>query len=133
MADLDIVIVTYNCVEWVDRFLGGLPAALDGLSADVVVVDNPSIDGSADRVARHCGITFVRNEDNVGFAKGSQPGCSTIEFGLGPAVEIPTWSCVRVRFAHSMTTRKFIPVTGFTAAERCGPTVRWSRRPAGTS
>jgi GT2 family glycosyltransferase len=76
MADLDIVIVTYNCVEWVDRFLGGLPAALDGLSAEVVVVDNASIDGTADRVARHCGIKLMRNEDNVGFARAVNQGAA---------------------------------------------------------
>ena len=37
--DLAIVIVTYNSVDEIADLLDSLPAALDGLTADVVVVD----------------------------------------------------------------------------------------------
>lgn len=75
-ADLGIVIVTYNCIDWVDRCLDGLPAALDGLKAEVVVVDNASVDGSADQVARHAEVTLIRNAVNVGFARAVNQGAA---------------------------------------------------------
>lgn len=62
-------IVSWNTAELLDACLGALPAALDGVDADVVVVDNASADGSADVAARHTGVTVVRNAGNDGYAK----------------------------------------------------------------
>lgn len=75
-AALSIVLVTYNCEEWVDRCLDGLAAGLAGLTAEVVVVDNASSDGSADRVAAHPGIQLIRNDRNVGFARAVNQGAA---------------------------------------------------------
>lgn len=42
---------------------------------DVIVVDNGSVDGSADAIAaQHPGVTLVRNEHNLGFAGGMNVG-----------------------------------------------------------
>jgi N-acetylglucosaminyl-diphospho-decaprenol L-rhamnosyltransferase len=65
--DLDIVIVTYNSVRVVADLLESLPAALDGLTADVVVVDNGSVDGTANFLANRADCRLVRS-DNVGYA-----------------------------------------------------------------
>jgi GT2 family glycosyltransferase len=62
-------IVSWNTAELLDRCLAALPAALDGLDADVVVVDNDSSDGSAEVAARHPAVAVVRNEENVGYAR----------------------------------------------------------------
>ena len=74
--ELSIVIVTYNCIDWVDRCLNGLEAALDGVEAEVIVIDNASADGSADRVAMHPNVRLVRNACNVGFAKAVNQGAA---------------------------------------------------------
>lgn len=66
---VSIIIVTFNCEDWVARCLSSLPAALGSISAEVFVVDNASSDGSADTVARLApDIALLRNDVNVGFA-----------------------------------------------------------------
>jgi N-acetylglucosaminyl-diphospho-decaprenol L-rhamnosyltransferase len=66
---LRIGIVSWNTADLLDRCLGSLPAALDGLPAEIVVVDNASSDASADVAARHAEVEVVRNEENVGYAR----------------------------------------------------------------
>jgi N-acetylglucosaminyl-diphospho-decaprenol L-rhamnosyltransferase len=71
--DLSIVIVTYNSIKVVGGLLDSLPAALDGLTCDVVVVDNGSADGTADYVATRGGCRVLRSA-NVGYAGGINRG-----------------------------------------------------------
>ncbi|MBK6469242.1 MAG: glycosyltransferase family 2 protein [Betaproteobacteria bacterium] len=70
--DLSILIVTYNSRPFVDALLDGLARQIDGLNAEVVLVDNASHDGTADAVAeRHPGVRLVRSSQNLGFAAGN--------------------------------------------------------------
>jgi N-acetylglucosaminyl-diphospho-decaprenol L-rhamnosyltransferase len=71
--DLAVVIVTYNSSHVIGGLLDSLPAALDGLTADVVVVDNGSADGTADQVAARDDCRVVRSA-NVGYAGGINRG-----------------------------------------------------------
>ena len=71
--DLAVVIVTYNSSRVVGELLDSLPAALDGLTAEVVVVDNGSADGTADQVAARGDCRIVRSA-NVGYAGGINRG-----------------------------------------------------------
>src|SRR6266567_6595329 len=71
--DLDVVIVTYNSAHVIGDLLDSLPAALDGLTADVVVVDNDSTDGTAELVAARGDCRVVRSA-NVGYAGGINRG-----------------------------------------------------------
>jgi len=71
--DLDVVIVTYNSVHVIGDLLDSLPAALDGLICDVVVVDNGSADGTAELVAARGDCRVVRSA-NVGYAGGINRG-----------------------------------------------------------
>ncbi|MBA4608132.1 glycosyltransferase family 2 protein [Aeromicrobium sp. Marseille-Q0843] len=76
-ADLAIVIVTYNSADWVGRCLDSLPAALGDLSAELVVVDNASVDDSAEVVQRHAPhARLLRNDANVGFARAVNQGAA---------------------------------------------------------
>ena len=61
-------IVSYNTADLLDACLHALPAALDGLEATVVVVDNASSDDSAARARAH-GVTVIENPTNVGYAR----------------------------------------------------------------
>lgn len=68
-ANVAILLVTYNCADWVRRCLDSLDAALDGQPAEIIVVDNASADDSADLANAHPRVTRVeRNERNLGFA-----------------------------------------------------------------
>ena len=70
---LAVVIVTHNSAHVAGDLLDSLPAALDGLTADVVVVDNESTDGTADLLAGRAGCRVVRSA-NVGYAAGINRG-----------------------------------------------------------
>jgi GT2 family glycosyltransferase len=70
--DLSILIVTYNSRRLVGPLLEGLARELQPLSAEVVLVDNASHDGTADLVAAaHPWVRLVRSEHNLGFAAGN--------------------------------------------------------------
>lgn len=69
MTDVRVGIVSWNVADHLARCLDALPAALDGLDAEVVVVDNASTDASAD-VAEEAGAQVVRSAENLGYARG---------------------------------------------------------------
>jgi N-acetylglucosaminyl-diphospho-decaprenol L-rhamnosyltransferase len=70
--DLSILIVTYNSRPLIGTLLNGLARQLDGLNAEVVLVDNASHDGTADAVAEHHPwVRLIRSAQNLGFAAGN--------------------------------------------------------------
>lgn len=73
-AALSVVIVSWNTRELLlDALESLLP--LEGLEAEVIVVDNASSDGSAEAVSeRYPGVRVVRNPRNLGFAGGVNTG-----------------------------------------------------------
>ncbi len=79
-ADLDIIIVTYNSIHVIGDLLDSLPAALTGLTADVIVVDNGSSDGTATFTEQRGGCRVVRSA-NVGYAAGINLGVSRTSGG----------------------------------------------------
>lgn len=71
--DLAIVIVTYNSEHVIADLLDSLPPALNGLRADVVVVDNGSVDGTATLAEKRDDCRVVRSA-NTGYAGGINRG-----------------------------------------------------------
>ena len=71
--DLAAVIVTYNSAHVVGDLLDSLPAALDGLSAEVIVVDNDSTDDTVDVLLARGDCQIVRSA-NIGYAAGINLG-----------------------------------------------------------
>jgi len=70
--DLSILIVTYNSLPLIDTLLSDLVRQLDGLNAEVVLVDNASHDGTGDAVAEHHPwVRLIRGAQNLGFAAGN--------------------------------------------------------------
>jgi N-acetylglucosaminyl-diphospho-decaprenol L-rhamnosyltransferase len=65
--DVRIGIVSWNTAAVLDRCLTLLPAALGGLSAEVVVVDNASSDDSVDVARSHAGVGVQLRADNGGY------------------------------------------------------------------
>lgn len=68
-AKVQIGIVSWNTAELLDRCLASLPAALDGLDAQIVVIDNASTDSSLKVAKSHSAVTVIGNESNLGYAK----------------------------------------------------------------
>lgn len=70
--DLSVLIVSYNSRRLMSTLLDGLALELAPLNAEVVLVDNASHDGTADRVAAwYPWVRLVRSEHNLGFAAGN--------------------------------------------------------------
>lgn len=82
-ADIGVVVVTYNSAEVIGGLLDGLPAACGGLTAEVVLVDNGSADGTADLAQRRGDCTVVRST-NLGYSAGINQGLAAL--GAVPAV-----------------------------------------------
>lgn len=65
---LSILIVNWNTRDRVLRCLESLATATDGIRREVVVVENGSVDGSPDALARVPGIVLLENDMNLGYA-----------------------------------------------------------------
>ncbi|MDQ6613552.1 MAG: glycosyltransferase [Actinomycetota bacterium] len=91
-----IGIVSWNTAALLDRCLRALPAALAGTEAEVVVVDNASVDQSADRAAAHSGVTVIRNNRNAGYGRAMNQALAGTDapvlIALNPDTEPPPGS-----------------------------------------
>lgn len=77
-VDLAIVIVTFNSAHVIVQLLDSLPAALDGLIADVVIVDNGSADGTAATIRARPDCRLIQST-NLGYAGGINLGVREAE------------------------------------------------------
>lgn len=69
---ISIVIVSYNVRRYLDKCLESVERALEGIEAEVFVVDNDSSDDTLTVLPRkYPWVTFIANEDNVGFARAN--------------------------------------------------------------
>jgi GT2 family glycosyltransferase len=74
LAGLSIIIVNYNTASLLRDCLNSLYRN-EGKACELIVVDNGSIDGSAEVVAREFpSVRLIRNDDNPGFAKANNQG-----------------------------------------------------------
>lgn len=76
-AQLGIVVVTHNSAAVVGDLLDSLVAALAGIDAQIVVVDNGSVDGTGDLVASRTDCQLVRTT-NRGYAAGLNHGVRVV-------------------------------------------------------
>ena len=92
-VEVRVGIVSFNTASLLDRCLAALPAALDGLRAEVVVVDNDSQDDSATVAERRTGVEVHRNPTNAGYAVAMNDALDGTEapvlLALNPDTEPP--------------------------------------------
>jgi GT2 family glycosyltransferase len=70
--DLSILIVTYNSAHLIGALLHRLTLDMESLSAEVIIVDNASQDGTAELVKlQYPWVTLVASKENLGFAAGN--------------------------------------------------------------
>lgn len=73
MKDISIIIVNYNVRYFLARCLDSIfNADHQGLTLDVFVVDNASVDGSVEMIREdYPQVKLIASEENLGFAKGN--------------------------------------------------------------
>lgn len=75
MIDLSVIVVTFDSARHIAACLASLPPSLDGVGAEVLVVDNASADGTAALVrAGFPGARVIETGRNLGFAGGVNTG-----------------------------------------------------------
>jgi GT2 family glycosyltransferase len=106
----DVVIPTWNAAEMLGRCL----RALEGEPATVIVVDNGSVDGTAERVRREFpGVVLVELPENVGFGRAVNAG---VRAGGGEAVVLINNDVVVERgFVGAITAPLADPAVGMVA------------------
>ena len=70
---LSVIIVNYNVKYYLEQCLHSVYLALDGIHAEVLVVDNASTDGSNEYFSgkNFPGFTYISNAENVGFSRAN--------------------------------------------------------------
>ena len=109
------MIVTYNSAHVLPGLLESLPAALDGLSAEIIVVDNGSADGTVDLVDADAGCMVVRS-DNVGYAGGINRGVKEAR-GSGPVLILNPDVRLHPGAVRTMVEALDFPGTGIVAPQ----------------
>ncbi len=75
MPRLSVIIVNYNVRHFLEQALAAVQRASERLTTEVIVVDNHSVDGSCEMVARRFPeVILVRNTENVGFSAANNQG-----------------------------------------------------------
>lgn len=73
--DLSVIIVNYNVKEFLQNLLDSLRKAFSGISAEVIVIDNASDDGSVEILReKYPWVTLIASEKNLGFGAANNLG-----------------------------------------------------------
>jgi GT2 family glycosyltransferase len=69
---LSVIIVNYNVRRFLENALASIFRALEGIDGEVFVVDNASVDGSAEMVkTKFPRVCLIESSENVGFARAN--------------------------------------------------------------
>lgn len=75
MLRLSVIIVSYNVYPFLDNCLRSVRQALQQIDGEIIVVDNASVDGTAQLVRQHFpDVRLIANHDNRGFARANNQG-----------------------------------------------------------
>lgn len=74
-VDLSVIIVNYNVKEFLSNLLVSIEKASQGITVEVIVVDNASDDGSIELLKeKHPGVILISSDKNLGFSKANNLG-----------------------------------------------------------
>jgi len=74
---ISIIIVSYNVRWYLSNALASVLCAVDGLTHEIIVIDNASTDGSVEMLRdRFTMVRLITNQTNVGFAAANNQGLS---------------------------------------------------------
>ena len=74
VTDVSIIIVNYNTLHVLKPCLDSIEAYTQGVSYEVIVVDNGSSDGSAEALTGDPRIKYIPTDENLGFGKANNRG-----------------------------------------------------------
>ncbi len=75
MIELSIIIVNYNVKEFLLNLLSSIKKSLHNISAEIIIVDNASDDGSVELIReKYPDVKLIVNEKNVGFGTANNQG-----------------------------------------------------------
>ena len=78
--ELSVIIVSYNVKFFLEQCLRSCIKATQNLDAEIIVVDNNSVDESAQMVQKKFpNIKLVRNKENVGFSKANNQAIKQVK------------------------------------------------------
>lgn len=78
LPDLSVVIVTYKSEDFISRCIGSIYQAAQGLTLEIIIVDNGSEDNILDVVrAQFPDAIMIKNRRNEGFARGVNQGVNS--------------------------------------------------------
>lgn len=73
--NISVVIVNYNTKELLGKFINSIKERFNGVSYEIIVVDNNSKDGSIEMLEKEFpDVRLIRNSYNVGVSKASNQG-----------------------------------------------------------
>ena len=76
---LSVVLLSYNTRDLTEQALRSTLTALDGIQSETFVVDNASVDGSADMIKeKFPEVTLLVNDKNIGFSGGNNKALSKV-------------------------------------------------------
>ncbi|MCX6825854.1 MAG: glycosyltransferase family 2 protein [candidate division Zixibacteria bacterium] len=76
---ISVVIISYNGLEFIDDCLSSVKKSLEGVAAEIIVVDNGSSDGTAILIkTKYPEIKLIANDTNLGFAMAANQGIKTV-------------------------------------------------------
>jgi O-antigen biosynthesis protein len=74
-VDLSVIIINYNVKHFLEQCLSSVQRAISTISAEVIVIDNNSMDNSLDYLQpRFPQVRFIANKENAGFSKACNQG-----------------------------------------------------------
>ena len=72
MMELSVVIVNYRVKYLLEQTLCSVEQAMQDMAGEIIVIDNKSGDDSINfSRERHPSVTFIENQENVGFARAN--------------------------------------------------------------
>jgi GT2 family glycosyltransferase len=73
--DISVIIVNYNVKFFLEQCLYSVYKSVEGLSVEITVVDNNSVDGSCQMVKdKFPAVKLIANTENLGFSKANNQG-----------------------------------------------------------
>lgn len=117
--EISVIVLNYNGRQWLGACLDALAAQAGAPSFETIVVDNASIDRSAEFVAeRYPSVRLLRTETNLGFAAGNHVGAraaagSSLAFLNNDTIAAPDWlarlhASLAKRPAYALATSRIV-------------------------
>lgn len=73
--DISIIIVNYNVKEFLQNLVQSIRKAVNGISHEIIIVDNNSDDGSVEFInEKFPDVILIKNSENLGFSKANNIG-----------------------------------------------------------